>query len=300
MALSYAQRSDLAAQAFAVARLSHTGWWQSNCPFCPVLLGKIDKRRTWGMNSETGGWHCFRCGTSGKMPIDGEFIEEARRRAMPSIKPDAAVGPPDGFIPLASPDGSSALSLHAARTYLMSRGLGPDRWADLGLGACITGRYADRVIVPIYGDDWSTWLGWVGRTWFKRAQVPYLYPPGMRRGEILYNRRVLFIEDDDPVYVVEGVFDAISLWPSAVALLGKASEPQIEDLVRARRPIVVVLDGDAHEEGWALAMKLRFRGQRAGAVKLPPRVDPDEVPLAWLKESARKSLVGSGNHSKLV
>lgn len=282
-------RSDLAAQAFAEAHPNPRGWWRANCPFCPLLLGKVDRKRAWSIYIVTGGWHCFRCGTSGKLDLNGPEIEEARRRA-PDAEETVAMVPPPGFVSLSSPEGQSALSLHAARMYLMGRGFGPDRWAAAGIGACATGRYADRVVVPVLADDGETWLGWVGRVWVKRAEIPYLYPPGMKRGEILYNHKALREENDDPVYVVEGVFDALSLWPRAVALLGKPSGEQVEALVHACRPVVVVLDGDAHEEGWALAMKLRFRGQRAGSVRLPPRVDPDEVPRAWLDEEARRSL----------
>ena len=48
--------------------------------------------------------------------------------------------------------------------------------------------------------------------------------------------------------------------------------------------------GDAWEEGWALAMRLRLHGMRAGSVRLPPRKDPDQVDPAWLRAAARASL----------
>lgn len=286
--MNFERRTELAAQAFSEAVPTPRGWWRANCPFCPLLLGKTDKKRAWSVNILTGGWHCFRCGTSGKLDLTGPEVETARDRV--PVEETIAMRPPPGFVSLMSAEGRGSLSLAPARTYLMGRGLGPDRWAATGIGACSTGRYSDRVIVPVLADDDETWLGWVGRVWVKKAEVPYLYPPGMKRGEILYNHRALHVETDDPVYVVEGVFDSLALWPRAVALLGKPSGMQVEALVNARRPVVVVLDGDAHEEGWALAMKLRFNGQRAGNVRLPPRIDPDEVPATWLIEEARRSL----------
>jgi len=91
--------------------------------------------------------------------------------------------------------------------------------------------------------------------------------------------------------VVEGVFDALALYPNAVAVLGKASEAQMEALQESKRPVVIVLDGDAWQEGWAMAARLKFKGQRAGSVRLPPKLDPDEVDPAWLQEEVKKALL---------
>jgi DNA primase len=109
----------------------------------------------------------------------------------------------------------------------------------------------------------------------------------------MFNHATLLKETDTPAIIVEGVFDAIAFWPDAVAVLGKPTPAQVYALASARRPIAVVLDGDAWEEGEMLALKLRFEGQRAGSVHLPPRVDPDEVDRDWLRAEARSSLGAS-------
>jgi DNA primase len=111
----------------------------------------------------------------------------------------------------------------------------------------------------------------------------------MARGEIVYNVRAAWL-GEAPLFIVEGAFDALALWPDGLALLGKPSPPQIELLVECSRPVVVVLDGDAWEEGWALAQRIRFRGKRAGSIRLPPCTDPDEVPRQWLDEEAERCL----------
>jgi DNA primase len=145
------------------------------------------------------------------------------------------------------------------------------------------------VVVPILSPD-GEWLGHVGRSWQKDAELPYLYGKGLQRRETLYNAAALNVQTDKPVMVVEGVLDALALWPDAVAVLGKPSEPQIWALADAARPVAVVLDGDAWSEGEALAMTLRLEGQRAGSVRLPPKTDPDEVDRGWLDEEVRRCL----------
>ncbi len=122
------------------------------------------------------------------------------------------------------------------------------------------------------------------------SSVPYLYPKRMRRPELLYNEPALYVETDVPVLVCEGVFDAAVAFPDSVACLGKPLQAHVEKLRRARRPVVVCLDGDAWEEGWALAQTLKLHGVCAGNLRLPPKTDPEELGRGrkWLMQEARR------------
>lgn len=283
------ERAQLVLRALRDAKATTKGWALCFCPFCLIRFGKQHRKRALSVHA-SGVFHCFRCLVSGRDDVlrrgPGDLPERDAAENAPSI------GLPEGFLPLAEEPGWSALVTEPARTYLRGRGLGPKLWQAASIGACVQGFWAGRVIVPVFGDG-CDWLGWVGRAWTKHADVPYLYPRGMRKGLLLYNQATLAVETDVPALVVEGVFDALALWPDAVALLGKASEEQIGALLMANRPVVVVLDGDAWIEGWALAMRLRLDGARAGAVRLPPGRDPDEVSSGWLRMAARESLVAS-------
>jgi hypothetical protein len=233
--------------------------------------------------SPTGWYSCFRCGVRGRLDGD-EFEPWAHREAAPAT----AVGAPDGYEPIWG-DAWEAGCYAEARAYLAARGVATKAFArELGVGAVLEGQYHHRVVVPVLGGE-GEWLGWVGRVWRRAGgDRPYIYPPGEWRARSLYNHAALRQEADEPALVVEGVFDAIACWPDGVAVLGKPSEWQVDALGEALRPVAVVLDGDAHSEGWALAQLLRFRGRRAGAVRLPPGADPDEVPADWLREEARR------------
>lgn len=280
------EKNELAALAKLDAVESSTNkWWRANCPFCPLALGKTDRKRALAIHADYGFYSCWRCGTKGKMDGTEEVPDEPKEE-----KPLEAMEPPEGFCLMGEEPGLSARGAADARAYLASRGLTVDMIRQAQIGACLSGPYLGKVVVPIFDEPGERWLGWVGRTWFKKAPDPYRYPPGMPRGVVLYNHAAMHVETDRPCLIVEGVFDALALWPDGVALLGKQSEWQVQAMLAARRPVAVVLDGDAWEEGWALAMRLRMDGQRAGSVKLPPRMDPDDMPRPWIEEQALASI----------
>lgn len=254
------------------------------CLACEVRTGKPDRRGSFSFNTTTGWYICFKCAVRGRLDGFEDVVREMVEPERPEMKP------PEGFYELCRGDGKGAYSLEPARVYLRGRGLTNEGlWAEARLGACIDGFYASRVVVPVLSPD-GEWLGFVARAWTKKADVPYLYPRGMNRRDTLYNHAALLVRTERPVFVVEGVMDALALWPDAVAVLGKPSDPQVWALADCPRPVVVALDGDAWREGEELALRLQLEGQRAGNVRLPAKMDPDEVSRRWLDEEAQRCL----------
>lgn len=270
-------------------------WWRMACPFCEEL-GHRDRKLSCGINPSSGIVRCFRCGFAGRLreaPEPRSVWEEGQDEQ----EDVQAMAPPEGYVPLGEEPGLSALSLAEPRAYVAGRGVDAPLARRLGIGACDEGWWSGRVIVPILMPESDEWLGWVGRLWRNpspRAEgvagMKYLYPKGMPRGLYLYNHDALLEKTDEPLLVVEGVFDTFRFWPDAAAVLGKPSALQVEALAAARRPVVAVLDGDAWCEGHALAMQLQMAGQRAGSLRLPPRKDPDELPVDELRAAARKAV----------
>jgi DNA primase len=134
-------------------------------------------------------------------------------------------------------------------------------------------------------------LGFVARSWESEAAVPYLYPKGMQRAELLYASTTSYqLHKEAPIVLVEGVFDALAVFPNGVAVLGKPSQWQVNKLIAENIPVAVCLDGDALDEGWSLALVLRVHGVRAGAIWLPPAKDPDEFPRDVIMKAARQCI----------
>ena len=265
------------------------------CPFCEQRTGKPDHRGSLAVSARSGNYACFKCGTKGWEPKLAAKREKLRAEevllgvATPDDPP--VLEPPEGFQAFAEDVAQEALVFRAGRAYLENRGVGSHQVRLAGLGAVPGGFWGRRVIAPVL---WrGKWRGWVARDWTNKAEKRYLYPRGMRRGLLLYNREALEVETDVPCLVVEGVFDALRYLPDAVACLGKPGESHVEMLLEARRPIVVVLDGDAVDESWQLAARLRAEERATGWVRLPPESDPGDCPSGWLKMRAWECLTES-------
>jgi hypothetical protein len=279
------KRSELVLQAVAGRRMSASGWVRANCPVCEIRTGKPDKKQCLGVFIPTGKWHCFRCGSGGRVDVPEDWDRPEPSALVEQER--AAMEPPESFTLLFEEPGWSSRELNRPRRYLRKRGIDDDLGHDARIGYCDEGKFRGRVVVPITAPDSDAWFGWSARAIFDGALRKYIYPEGMRRADLLYNHAALLEEgrDDEPVFIVEGVFDALAFWPDGVAVLGKPSPFQLEALIASRRPIVVALDGDAWIEGLSLAMRLRFEGQRSGNVRLPPGKDPDEM-VEWVREQA--------------
>lgn len=283
----------------AFAGLSGSGWLRQPCPCCEEMDGHRDDKRSLGYNTETGGYNCFRCKMKGRLPDSWRRkleVEEQVAAASPAelLPPE----PADGYMPVFDGEGLEARCFDAARAYIIERrGIDFNVARAMLIGAALEGKLAGRVIVPVPyygwhpGAPWRVpWQGWVARDYTGFSPLPYLYPKRMQRPELLYNEPALYVETDLPVLVCEGVFDAAVSFPDSVACLGKPLQAHVAKLRRARRPVVVCLDGDAWEEGWSLAMTLRHYGVCAGNLRLPPKTDPEELGRGreWLMSEAKR------------
>lgn len=281
--MHWREQNELAAGALAHAKITIRGKLRVNCPLCQYRTGKQDKKTSLSGNINSGRFYCYKCGASGR------FSEQAYDpNAVKDNEEIKLFDPPEGYTPLWKEPFASAFCTEHARRYLRSRHCFDSMWEPLQIGCCLSGFYAGSVVVPVLLPD-RAWAGYVCRAYVPTSN-PYLYPADMSKGLVLFNGEALWVETETPLLVVEGVFDTTPYWPDAVALLGKASGEQRNLLALARRPVCVVQDGDAWQEGWSLALWLRMQGQRAGHIRLPPKKDPDEMNPSWLREAAIQSI----------
>ena len=290
MSLPRSQVIEMAQQAAQTARPRASGWWRAPCPFC-ALEGKGLRDTTFSIQMETGHFHCFRCSTAGALEPDDDLIERAEVAKTDLEKlAEEARRPPPGFLELGRGDGLTAWCTTAARKYLAKRGVAPEVIRRAHIGCVLSGRYEDRIVVPVLvGGEWR---GWIARDFTGKADKKYMNARGPWRGDLIYNAAGLAVATDEPFLLMEGTFDTFPYaLNEAGAFLGKPTPSQMALIaMEARRPVVLVLDGDAWEEGWALARMLRLDGIRAGSVKLPPGLDPDQVDVNWVRNQAHLSL----------
>lgn len=302
-----AARDQLIASAVAGKPVTKKGYVRCACPLCELREGSPDRKRSFGLNVSSLWYECYRCGVVGRMDTRPEDFEGLELEDRPEV--EGIDGPPDGFLYLDEEPAYSSRCFAPAWDYLLGdtplgRGLTEEQVSRAAIGVCTWGKFQGRVVVPVF-DTEGKWAWYVGRAWTKKAEKPYLYPSGGRRG-ILYNHGAILVETDAPVLMVEGAFDAIPYRAAdgaddvdACAYLGKPTEFHLLALEDAKRPIVHVLDGDAHAEAWAITMRLRLAGKQAGTVRLPPRIDPDEVDRERLLDCAWRSLSESDGEVRL-
>jgi hypothetical protein len=293
MASTFSRDDDIARRAIRdIERVSDKGWGRVPCPFCLSKTGKLDRRRSFGFNIDSGEYHCFKCGIRGRLLSErGEVKERIVDRRDRSEDPE--LGPPDGYTPLWREPGLGSMVFEPALKYLARRGVGSQTIEEARIGACVDGRLRGRVVVPAF-DDGGEWYGWVARLWNNPPRgsrtAKYLTADGMDTYRRLFNESALDVETDDPLILVEGVYDALPLWPEASAFFGKPADGQFDRLCSARRPLVVALDGDAWIEAEMLALRLSLQDVRAGWLKLPPTRDPGDMAPSKILAAARSAI----------
>ena len=267
----------------AAAIKTSSGYWRAHCPFCEDDEGVAQSKRNLSIRMATGDYWCWKCGRKGFIPQISEAmfqkVAEAQRQEE-EYEPLEEFDPPEGFTRLDRGEGLSGRRFKEARDYLASRGVTPGVISACKVGATRTGKYWRSIVVPIL--EYGVWRGFVCRRYDRKG---YLYPPGMPRGEIMFNMDSLREVTDEPIAVVEGCFDALPHYPRTIALLGKPSHKHYDMLKKAQRPLAIVLDADAQREGWALAQRLQLDGVDARFVKLYPGSDPGDADAKWLQEA---------------
>ena len=145
-------------------------------------------------------------------------------------------------------------SLKLDHPYPASRGLTEATVKSYGIGYCTKGCLRGYVAIPIHNRDGKL-VAYIGR-WPgdpPEDRPKYKLPKGFKKRLEVFNLdRALKEPADQPLLVVEGVFDCLRLvqigYPRTVALLGSSLSPRQEVLIRdaagTNGPLCLLLDAD--------------------------------------------------------
>lgn len=266
------------------------------CPYCVQRTGSLGKRpysRHLSLYRRDGQvlYLCFRCRAGGRVnsavlrqlgissedlnnlsevfgdPSDCSNLEHTERDITSDI-PSVDIS-------------EETFPARRGRAYFRRRGISGEAVEASGVRVCIpnAGVFRDALAFPTLDAESP---GTVYRLRFGGYRMP-----GVKRESTLYGFGA--IRGADNVWVVEGIFDALALWPEpAVALLGKdASRRQMERLCGLDRELIVSLDGDAWEESKVLAQRLTLRGARVSWVRLPAGRDPCDLLVEGMRSLER-------------
>ena len=250
-------------------------YWQKgdehlyHCPYC----GHHKKKMS--INFANGYWKCWVCDTRGKniyriVRKFGNYQQRQKYRELQglvdlsdfeemfkeynNIEEKQILEMPEGFVSLCNKD--LPMDSTDAFRYLSSRGIGRREILKWKIGYCKEGRYAGRIIIPsfdIEGDlNYFIARSYVGHT--RR----YLNPPADR--DLVFNE--LNIDWDEPVVLVEGVFDAIAAGFNAIPILGSTLREQsrlFQAIAIHDTPVYMALDHDAEKKAeWIIKSMLKY------------------------------------------
>ena len=157
------------------------------------------------------------------------------------------------------------MQMRQALNYLKSRGIGRTDILRHGIGYCSNGSYSGRIIVPSYDENFNLNF-FVSRSIFEEDTLKYKNPK--------WSKDVIgfdcFIDWDEPVTLVEGVFDAITARYNAVPLFGKIIQPKLRERILLRKPtkIIVALDNDAYSDAIKISSSLLSDGINVSIVQM--------------------------------
>ena len=234
------------------------------CPFCNHHKKKMQ------VNLETQKWHCWVCNTGGhkvgillrKINAPKSLIREVLQLVDEYVSYETdkeetiyEVSLPKEFKPLwrKSEDPLYKNAIH----YLRQRNIGPIDIVRHSIGYCPNGSYSNRIIIPSYDADGKLNY-FMARDMFPNSKFKYKNPP-ISKDTVGFE---LFINWNEPIVLVEGIFDAISIRNNAIPLLGKfPSKTLVKRLVEKKvKKIYVALDEDAKKDAIKLSKFLMDYG----------------------------------------
>ena len=252
-----------------------------HCPFCNHHKKKLQ------VNLETQKWHCWVCNKGGhkigillrKLNAPKQIISEVLKilgdykgvKQEKDEKTEYNVSLPQCYKPLweKSEDPLYKNAIH----YLKKRGIEGIDILRYSIGYCSSNGYSNRIIIPSY-DGEGKLNYFIARDMFPNSKFKYKNPP-MSKDTVCFE---MFINWNEPIVLVEGVFDAIAIRNNAIPLLGKfPSKTLVKRLVEKQvKKIYVALDEDARQDAIKLSKFLMDYGISTYLLNMRDK-DPSEL-----------------------
>ena len=170
--------------------------------------------------------------------------------AEPETPSEQRVDLPESLVSLTNRTPSR--SAQVALRYLYKRGITKDDILKWKIGYCSDGEYAGRVVVPSFNENgYANYF--IARS-YGDAWPRYKNPPASR--DIIFNE--LYVNWDEDLVIVEGVFDAIKAG-NAIPLLGstlRENSALFQAIVKNGRRVFLALDEDASKKARSIARLL--------------------------------------------
>lgn len=268
--MSFEEKLDIVK---GVLRYSHAsrGEYLFYCPYCEHHNPKMS------VNIEKNVYKCWVCDARG-MDIwrvirrFGDSSDKHRWRSITSAidasehnifdlfkqePPDEEIITPlpEEFVSLANKDLPPTAA--PAIRYLLDRGITKKQIIQWKIGYCSRGEFAGRIVFPSFNKEGDVNY-YVART-YKDDWMKYKNPAASK--DVVFNE--LFVDWKDRIYLVEGIFDAISAGQNAVPILGSTLSERsklFRKLVENDTAVYIALDPDAEKKSIKISNSLSRHG----------------------------------------
>ena len=265
-----------------------------HCPFCHHHKKKLQ------INLETQQWHCWVCDSKGKriqsllrklhtdshklkkiFEIYGDdyitytpSTEEKIELRLPS-EFESLLKEPTGFNPV----------FRKVKEYAKARNITKEDIIRYNIGYCKSGMYAGRIIIPSY-DENNRLNYFIARSVFPEEKFKYKNPP-VSKNIIMFENQINW---DEPITLVEGVFDAMAVKRNAIPLLGKFIPQKLNDSIYKRgvSEINILLDEDAQQQALRYTTQLQNQGIITKNI-IPSEKDAGEMGFSQINTILKES-----------
>jgi DNA primase len=222
-----------------------------HCPFCNHHKKKLQ------VNLDTQRWHCWVCDSKGrsiqsllrKLNVDIRDLNRLKdiygEDDYTLVEKDEYVAKlqlPSEFKQLHFKPKGFQPEYNQAINYLKERGITQADIVKYNIGYCSDGLYFGRIIVPSY-DENGDLNYFVARSYYKEERMKYKNPP-VNRDVIVFENQINW---NEPITLVEGVFDSFSVKRNCIPLLGKFLLNKLKNKIieKGVKDITILLDSDA-------------------------------------------------------
>ena len=271
------------------------------CPFCHHHKKKLQ------INLQSQKWHCWVCDSKGKRIqslLKRLHVDSRKLKKIFEIYGDDYVVysnntedekvelrlPNEFRSLLEEPKGINPL-FRKVKEYARKRNISEGDIKRYNIGYCDSGHYANRIIIPSYDRD-NRLNYFIARSVFDEEKFKYKNPP-VSKNVIMFENQINW---DEPITLVEGVFDAMAVKRNAIPLLGKFVPKTLNDTIYKKevKGINILLDEDAQEQ--ALHYTIQYQNQGITTKNIKP-TDKDASDMGFsevntkLKESEQTQFV---------
>lgn len=227
------------------------------CPFCHHHKKKLQ------VNLENQKWHCWVCDSKGrtisfllsKLNVDYSEIQKINSiyggdgsysKTKSEDESKIQLRLPKEFISLKDKPIEINPYYNQAIYYLKQRDIGIDLIQKYNIGYCEGGLYDGRIIIPSYDEELNLNY-FVARTFYDDDTVMKYKNPPVSRNVIVFENQINW---NEPIILVEGVFDSFSVRRNVIPLLGKFIPRILLDKIKEKKvkEIIILLDNDAVNE----------------------------------------------------